>query len=311
MFFLVVLGWPLAVLLVLSTYTGARDWMATEYPTRPPPAEPRVGVQYPGYRATTERALSSFGALPAAERAHLLAALRKHIRPAEVWLAELNDKGFEVLCLGEDHAEGTRDFVATQLLPHLQYRQLLLESTPSEIDRIRNKVASGREYFPLLGADIAGILRDAGRRNPPVEVAGIEESETQRQRRQQQPAAGTHRGRDDSIADNFRARYRPGERHLLLFGAFHCSTEPGWLLSTLRHRWQGPATSLLTLRVLEARSQGPVESMVNFLDAIGLGLSDFVVDDSARVPPEFASWFPILRQSILSRYDALLVFRDP
>lgn len=303
--FLVVLGWPLAVLLVLAGYTGVRDWLRAEYPSPPPPAAARPALQHPGYRPITEQALARYAALPAGERDQLRRVLQAHLLPAAEWLSRLDRSGFQVLCLGEDHAEPTRRYLARELMPRLRYQRLLLEATPQELARVRQKVASGRSYFPLLGADVAAILREAAARDPAVAVAGIEETGLQREQRR---AGSASRRRDDAIVENFDSRFRPGERHLVLLGAFHCSATPGWLFHTLRTRPEPPAGSgLLSLRIVEAQAEGPVEAFVGFVRAIGVPSRDFVVAD---LPPPLRDWFPLLRQTTLERFDALLVFQQ-
>jgi len=52
-----------------------------------------------------------------------------------------------------------------------------MEATPKQLKRLMKRMWAGRDYFPLLDADIMNILRTAKGKNPDVRIDGIEETE--------------------------------------------------------------------------------------------------------------------------------------
>ncbi len=118
--------------------------------------------------------------------------------------------------MGELHWEATRAFLAAHFFPAYGMDVLLLEATPEKLEGLIKRMEAGRTYFPLLGADILNVLRAVKRRNPDVRISGIEETEEQ-----QRTGRGRSGSRDISIFENFQAEFRPGMRHVILFGALH------------------------------------------------------------------------------------------
>lgn len=297
---LVVLGWPASVLVILGGYSLVSGWIAEEYPSPPSPEPAPPLIRHHGYEIVTDAALQSYQALPELERLALRHHLQLALTPVQAWLTRLDRAGFEALCIGENHAEATRRYLGQELLPGLRYDRLLLEVAPDELVHIQDRMAAGREYFPLLGADIAPILRDAAARQPAVEAVGIDLSESQR---------GSELPRDHFLAENFETAFRVGERHVLLFGAFHCSNQAGWLYYRLQRR-SPPISPMVALRVVEAQAEGPVEAFVRFLEALDLPADGFVIAEPENLPERLLTWFALLRQTTLSRFDAVLIFRD-
>jgi hypothetical protein len=98
---------------------------------------------------------------------------------------------------------------------------------------------------------------------------------------------------------------------VILYGALHCNDESGWLYRHLRE--QSPpreALRMLSVQILGVHQHGPLEAFVTFLDALGMAPGDFAIPDTRRLPPLVGDWFGLLQQQVLSRIDALVVFRD-
>ena len=248
-----------------------------------------------------------FAALPPPERAALLAALERALRPFPEWLTALNRRPLAILCVGESHEPYLRRFLAERLFPTLKADVLLLEATADEARRLRTRVESGSDTVMLLGADVARLLRSALAANPALEIDGIEERHEQNSERRRQGAGS----RESSIEANLRARYQPGRRHVVLYGAFHCSHRGGWLFQRLRKQPipEAPAESLLNLRVAWEHLEAPFEAFVYFLDELGFPPGDFVITDPARLPAEIDDWFPFLSANELRAFGAIAVFR--
>ena len=301
--FLYVLAWPVGLVLLLSLH----GWMRTEFPA--PPAEPaaRGAVRSPAAQHQARAVLERFERLTPAEQQALAARLRAVVRPLDAWFERLDRGAYSVVCLGEFHAPATRRFVAEVFLPRYAPDVLLLEATPPELARMRSRTAAARPYVPLLGADIAAVLRAAEAARPGVIVRGIEETAEQVRTRR-----GREGSRDHSLARNFWLEYRPGARHVILCGALHCTDDAGWLYRLLQE--QSPpreALRMLSVQVLGVHQHGPLEAFATFLGALGMGADGFAIVDTGRVPPLVRDWFGLLDQQVLGRVDALVVFRRP
>ena len=81
--------------------------------------------------------------------------------------------------MGELHNESTRSFLSHEFFANFSVDVLLIEATPEELKRLIKRMKAGRDYFPLLDADIMNILRTARDRNPDTKIYGIEETEKQ------------------------------------------------------------------------------------------------------------------------------------
>ena len=219
----------------------------------------------------------------------------------------MNRKPVAVLCMGENHEPYLRRFLADRVFATLKMDVLLLEATPREAERIRARVEDGDEQVMLLDADIARLLRNSLEANPGLVIDGIEERPEQRSARIE-AATGS---RESSIEANFRTRYRPGHRHVVLYGAFHCSHQGGWLFRRLLNQPppDAPAETLINLRVAWEHVEAPFEAFVYFLDEIGVGPGDFVITDPTTLPAEFDDWFPFLSANELGAFGAVAVFR--
>lgn len=296
----------LAVVLALSAAMSVREWYLTAYrPAQLPPPDSRR-VQYPNAHRTALGALDAFRELPAGRRAAIRDALRRSLPPVATWTAQLQRAGFSLLCLGENHDEYTRRFMARRLFAALDFDALLLEATPDGMARITDELRDAEPYIPLLDADIGAVLRAARARNPDALIAGIEETERQRRERGSDPS----RTRDHSIHANLVARALPGGRTIALLGALHCSNRAGWLFDLARSAAApADANSLTNAGVFGEHQMGPLEAFVYFLDEIGVETGDFVIAETSSISPEIRAWFPILTQDLLDQFRTVIVFR--
>lgn len=286
-------------------------WIQENYVSRPSPESPTGPFHNPGYRQKAEHAVSHFSTLSASEQAALLRNLEQNIVSVERWLDSVHETGFSVLCVGENHEDTTRQFLARTLFSELEIDVLFLEVTSHQLGIITQELISElelsweKEQILLLGADIAGIIRAARVRNPNLEVIGIEEAKRQRIARQRGDEPGT---RDESIYNNFWRQYRYGRRHVVLFGALHCTNRPQWLYGRIRRL--GPrrmADEMINVRILEEHQDGRVEAFIYFLGKIGIHRDDFVVVDSTKLHPLIYDWFKDLGVTFRD-FTVLMVF---
>jgi len=298
---LTILSGYIIILLFLSVY----DWIAEEYPRRPanPPNSERI--QYPFYHEEAVKALQRFSRLPKTEKAAIKENLATSLISMEQWLAHLHQSDYKIMCMGELHEESTRNFLAEEFFAKFGADALLLETTPKNLKRLITRMNAGRDYFPLLGADIMKLLRTVKDTNPAIKIRGIEETDEQ-----QKGPHGPSNSRDQSIARNFWDRFQPGRRHIILFGALHCTNEPNWLFKNLYSQASPPVRErMLNVQVLGEHQNGPLEAFVYFLDEIGIKKKHFVIPDTHSLHPRICELFQPLNRQILKKYRSLMVFR--
>jgi hypothetical protein len=281
------------------------DWFKEEYPT--PPADPMRSerIQHRRHHQKAINALHLFYQLPENEKKAVKESLKSNLITIERWLSRLGQSNLQILCMGELHEESTRYFLSQQFFANFSADALLLEATQKESKRLVKKMEAGRTYFPLLDADIMNVLRAIRGRSPDVRIYGIEETEKQAENDQY------HRNsRDQSIANNFWATFVPGQRHIILFGALHCTNESNWLFQNL-YQQASPAlkNEMLNARVIGEHQNGSVEAFVFFLDEIDVINNDFVIPDTHSLPDQIYEWFPLLNRETLAKYRSLIVFR--
>ena len=290
-------GGCLFVLLFLYIH----DWIVAEYPRRSAELSNPGRIQHPSYHEQAAKALQRFSQLPESEKAAIKDSLNSSLISLEQWLTLLEKSSYQIICLGEIHAESTREFLADEFFAKLNPDVLLLETTPENLQRLIDRMHAGRDYFPLLNADIMKILRTVESRNPAIEIRGIEETREQRKR---------SKSRDQSIAQNFWDRFEPGKLHIILIGALHCTNEPNWLFKNLFDQASLPLKEhMLNLRVLEEHQFGPVEALVYFLDEIGIEKKYFVIPDTSSLHPRIHELIRKLNWQTLEKYRSLVIFR--
>ena len=298
---LATLGGYLIILLFLSVY----DWFVEEYPRRPTEPMKSERIQHQAHHREAVNALQLFSRLPKPEKTAIKESLKSNLISMEQWLTRLEQSNYQILCMGELHRESTRSFLAQEFFAKVNADVLLLEATPRKLKRLIKRMEAGRDYFPLLDADIMNILRTVKYRNPNIKIYGIEE--TDKQAKEQH---GHLNSRDQSIADNFWVVFEPRFRHIILFGALHCTKESNWLFHNLCS--QAPLTlkdRMLNVRILGEHQNGPLEAFVYFLDEIAVKKRNFVIPETHLLHPRIYEFFPLLNRQTLEKYRSLVVFR--
>ena len=291
----------LIILLFLSVY----GWIAEEYPRRPTEPTKSGRIQHPFFHGEAAKALQRFSRLTKSEKTAIQENLQFNLISIEQWLTHLEQSNYQIMCIGEFHEESTRNFLAEKFFIKYRTDVLLLEATPIILKRLIQRMDAGRDYFPLLDADIMKILRSVNDRNPAIKIWGIEETDEQ-----QKGQHGHSISRDQSIAHNFRDRFQPGRLHIILFGALHCTNEPNWLFKNLCNQASLHLKErMLNVRVLGEHQNGPVEAFVYFLDEIGIEKKHFVIPNTNSLHPRIYELFQMLNQETLEKYRSLIVFR--
>jgi hypothetical protein len=291
----------LLIVLFLSLY----EWSVEEYPRRPVEPITSERIQHTFHHPGAIKALQLFSQLPKPEKTAILENLTSHLISVKQWLTCLGQSKFQIMCMGELHKESTRRFLSETFFPNFSFDVLLLEATPRKLKHLLKRMEAGRDYFPLLDADIMNLLRTVRNKNPNIKIYGIEETENQAKNHY-----GHSNSRDQSIAQNFWTTFKPGMRHIILFGALHCTNESNWLFGNLRS--QAPPAlrnKMLNVWVLGEHQNGPLEAFVYFLDEIGVEKRNFVIPDTSALPQHLYEWFPLLSHQILEKYRSLIIFR--
>jgi len=295
------LGGYLLILLFLSV----DDWVLEEYPRRPTEQMKPERIQYQLHHQEAIKALQLFSRLLKPEKTAIKESLKSNLISIKQWLARLGQSNFQILCMGELHKESTRSFLSKEIFANFSVDVLLLEATPEELKRLIKRMERGRNYFPLLDADIMNILRTVRNRNPDVKFYGIEETDKQAKQRH-----GRSNSRDQSIAQNFWASFEPGLRHIILFGTLHCTNESNWLFNNICSQASPTLKDeMLNVWVLGEHQNGPMEAFVYFMDEIGVEKRHFVIPDTSSLPVHIYEWFPLLNSQTLEKYRSLIVFR--
>ncbi|MGD8256347.1 MAG: hypothetical protein PVG70_13580 [Desulfobacterales bacterium] len=298
---LAVLGGYFIILLFLIGY----EWFREEYPRPAANPESTERIQYPFYHELATTALQRFSRLSKPERDAIKESLEASLISMEQWLTHLDQSDYQVICIGELHEESTRNFLAEEFFTKFSVDVLLLEATPKELRRLIERMNAGRTYFPLLDADIMKILRTVRATNSDIKICGIEETDEQQKKQR-----GHSGSRDRSIARNFWKRFQPGMRHLILFGAIHCTNEPHWLFEYLHGQAALPLKKrMLNAWVLGEHQNGPLEAFLFFLDMIGIQKKNFVIPDTNGLHPRIYELFQLMTNQILEKYCTLIVFR--
>lgn len=295
------------ILVILGIFLALGfDWAQKNFVPSPQSRHlPKEGrLRYPEIDYLRENALSRLSELPAHERQELRDSLRFSVSPLEPWLEKIAGTSLQLICVGERHDDVTRSFLAGRFFPRLPVDVLMLETTHEDLDILIRLIDSGSQRLSMLEADVAEIIRAARKTNDEVRVYGIEESRAQRIARYERGEGS----REQSIVENFHARFDPRSRHAVLYGALHCLDEPQWFFGRVRSGKEqsriGPAMSV---NVISAVESGETEAFVNFLKALEMPPPPFVVPHPEMLHAEVYAWFPHLTQSF-RQYDAVIVF---
>jgi len=298
---LATIGGYLIILLFLSVH----DWIIEEFPQRPVEPTNSARIQHQFYHQEATKALKLFSQLPLHDKVAIRESLKSNLISINKWLKYLERSNIQILCIGELHEESTRSFLSKEFFSIFSVDILLIEATPNELKHLINRMETGRDYFPLLGADIMNILRTVRTTNPNIMINGIEETD-----KQSKFHDGHTNTRDQSIAYNFWHIFEPGLTHVILYGALHCTNESNWLFHNLCSQ-ASPVLKdkMLNVRILGEHQNGPLEAFVYFLDEIAVNKRHFVIPDTRLLHPRIYEMFPSLSGQTLSKYRSLVVFR--
>ncbi|NQV44225.1 MAG: hypothetical protein HQ501_04940 [Rhodospirillales bacterium] len=270
-------------------------------------APSQARIQHPNYHYLASDALKAFKQMPASEQEAIKSSLAEIHKPADVWIAEINETDIRFLCVGENHTNATRAFLARVFFSNFDIDTLLLEARPEEISKILRHTDNGSRSVALLDADISAIVRQVKQRNPGIRIKGIEETLRQRTNRAGKPGTA----REDSILANLIQQYSPDEgRYVVLFGARHCGAIAHWLYPmTMDALPELNGDDAMSIRVISEHQEGPLEAFIYFLDTIGMPPGSFALINSETLHPWVRETFLLLWAQMVNLYDGIVVIR--
>ncbi len=295
----VVLAWPALAITIIMAYEWYRD--ANYVHVEEPLGQERV--QHPTYFRFAQEALDRYSQLSKSDQQDLVDDLRKLIIPMSTWMEHLNRSDVSFICLGETHDDHNRRFLAESFFPAYDLEALFLETTAYGLQQILEDTQAGEPYALLLGADMGRILQSVMARNPHARILGIEETDQQRSDRQYLGNVT----RSDSIFKNLIAAYNKNSRTVVLYGALHCNQMPNRLYERMRQSFAD--VSIQNVLVQGAHQDGLMESLVYFLDEIGILHGDFVITDTQGLPPWVRENFVWLWAQTLDHYESVIVYK--
>jgi hypothetical protein len=301
---LIIFGIPMVAYAILQGF----NWYENMTESHDLAPIPEVRVQFPLHNPWGIGGVNRYEALSDLERADLDELLGQSITQLDPWLDRVSGAEHGLVCLGENHDGHLRRLIATQILPRLPADILMIEANRTGAARMVRH-SGNRDYVPLLNRDISAVILAAKNVNAGVRVLGIEET------RRQYDDRRSHKGiaREKAIDQNLRAVYVPGQRHVVLYGAFHCSHQSKLYKHLLDDPLPGGSTTMLNIRVAREHIEAPIETFVFFLDEIGFLkgdlAGDIVITDTAALAKRFRQWFPFFATNELEHYSALVIMR--
>ena len=297
-----------SVLVCLGLAWIGAEWAWLNYVPAPTPIEVPVDafVQHAGYEAMADRAIEAFAAMPASRRRDLVENLRSNIGNLDAELARLDASRLVILCVGERHMASTRRFLADTMFPRLAIDALLLEIPGDELPEMLRQIDADVPEVPLLGEDIAAIVRSVRSSNAAIVIAGIDESASQKAQRYHLKRGS----RDISIAANLRSHIRRTKRQAVLFGALHCADQPNWMYRRVQSSERRVnREEIRNVNIIGEHQDGTLEAFLVFAHTVGVDRREFMIADTAALDRLIFAWFPALTNSFL-RFDAVIVFRE-
>lgn len=227
--------------------------------------------------------------------------------PVAEWIESLNQKPFDLLCLGESHEDFFREFYGP-VIQGLQFNKLAIETTSEEWVKIQETWTTTQQA-KLLNANYAPILQGLQGKTPVVSVLPVEATKQQDllETKYTIETGKSHLSRDGFIAQNIQQNMLAGEKTVALYGRHHCSKNNTGLGSVSFANFLGRSKKVLSVMVMKRRSTEKANPLTVFLDAGVEGTKPVLVVESAKVKDEDHN-FNWEIKSILDNFDYVIVY---
>lgn len=286
---LVILAFPLAYILGHVAYQEYN----THWRTGQSLPVSKTRVQYPNYHLVALEALTQFRALPEQRQLDIRRNLEDNLVPYEDWLKAFSQQPPRMTCIGENHSDETRRFLATAFFSEFKPDVLMIEATQAQT---KSLIEDNRSYVALLGADIKGVL---GAQTETAKIIGIDQTPAQ-----------SHISREQAILENFATSADLSRSNAVLYGALHCGDFEGWFYDLFLRANRGfKAGQTQHLRIVGEHQDGSLEAFIYFVEEVGLRRNHFVIPTPDRLLPWVKKSFPVLHDQTLKHYGSVVVFR--
>jgi hypothetical protein len=227
--------------------------------------------------------------------------------PLSSWVQSLNEKSFDLLCLGESHVDFFRDFYGP-VLKELQFNHLAIEATNEDWLKM-NEAWKTTQQAQLLNASFTPILQNLEGKVPAVTVLPVEATREQEQLKTKHTieTGKSLLSRDGFIAQNILQNMRDREKTVALYGRLHCSKNNTGLGSVSFVNFLGRSKKVLSVMLLNRRSPDGQNPLIVYLDAGVEGAKPVVVVESAKVRDQDHNYNWEIK-SVLDNFDYVIVY---
>lgn len=227
----------------------------------------------------------------------------------EVWADEINEKDYNLLCLGETHNNDFRFFYG-ETLKLLDFKSLALELKEEPFEQL---IKDWEEQKPLyiLNATFDPIAEAVDLKEEKVKVFGVEPTQEQKvfSLNQQLETGKREYSRDGFIAKNIVDSFTDGEKMVALYGSHHCRVNNQGAGTTpfanhLKKYWG--SQKVLNVRVFNRNSVSSPHPLISFVDSLSEFRRKTVVVSSEKLQPEMHNYnWDILK--LTKNFDYIII----
>ncbi len=223
------------------------------------------------------------------------------------WVQSLNQKSFDLLCLGESHEDLFRQLYGL-VLKDLHFQKLAIESTREDLELIHKSWVESKQA-KLLGADFAPILIGIEGHIQSIPIVPVESTKEQDLLETQEliHTGKTSLSRDGFIAQNLLNAMSSGEKLVALYGRHHCSKNNMGLGSVPFFNFLQRVKTGLNVMVLKRRGTTTIHPLVVYLDMGVEGAKPVRVIESAKIKDEDHN-FNWEIKTLTDNFDYIIVY---
>ncbi len=235
------------------------------------------------------------------------ASLKVASLPVAEWVESLNQKSYDLLCLGETHEDFFREFYGP-VIQGLQFNKLAIETTTEEWNRIQEAWKTTKQA-KLLNANFAPVLQSLEGKASAVTVLPVEATQQQDliETKYTIETGKSHFSRDGFIAQNIQQNLVAGEKTVALYGRHHCSKNNTGLGSVSFANFLGRTKKVLSVMIMKRRTTEKPNPLAIFLDAGVEGTKPVMVVESSKIKDEDHN-FNWEIKSVLDNFDYVIVY---
>lgn len=235
------------------------------------------------------------------------ASVKAASMPVGDWVNLLNQKSYDLLCLGETHEDFFREFYGP-VIKDLQFQKLAIETTQDEWIKLQESWKATKQA-QLLNASFAPIMASLEAKLPRVAVVPVEATlqQDQIETKYMIETGKSHLSRDGFIAHNIQQNMVVGEKTVALYGRHHCSRNNIGLGSVSFANFLSRQKTVLSVMLMKRRSTEKQNPLSIYLDAGVEGAKPVLVVESTKLKDEDHN-FNWEIKSVLDNFDYVIVY---